>query len=133
MKNFLFLVLAMCSFSCFAQGKELKTYYENGALKSTYIYSDASNYEVTNYFNNGKVMESGKFVNGKMDGIWISYNANGTRAGEAVYHNGEKTGDWKIYNETGSLRYKITYANNRIVNATNFDESGNSIAGTKTH
>jgi antitoxin component YwqK of YwqJK toxin-antitoxin module len=133
MKSFLVIILAFFSVATFAKGKELKTYYENGALKSKYVYSDASNYEVINYYSNGKLMEAGKFVNGKMDGLWISYNVQGMVAGEANYLNGEKSGDWKIYDDSGSLRYKITYSANRIVNAVNYDAAGNSIADTKTH
>ncbi len=131
MKSLLFAFL-FSSVALLAQNKEINTFYDNGAIKSTYHYSDASNYEVINYYISGKIMESGRFINGKMDGTWISYNESGLKSGEALYVRGEKSGDWKMYDETGSLRYKISYANNRIVNAVNFDALGRSIAESKS-
>jgi antitoxin component YwqK of YwqJK toxin-antitoxin module len=128
----LLIALLFSSVGLFAQNKEINTFYDNGAIKSTYHYSDASNYEVSNYYMSGKLMETGRFVNGKMDGTWISYNESGLKSGEASYVRGEKSGEWKMYDETGSMRYKIVYANNRIVNAVNFDASGRSIAESKS-
>jgi antitoxin component YwqK of YwqJK toxin-antitoxin module len=131
MKGLLFAFL-ISSVGLFAQSKEINTFYDNGAIKSTYHYSDASNYEVVNYYISGKIMESGRFVNGKMDGMWVSYSESGLKSGEASYTRGEKSGEWKMYDETGSLRCKVMYANNRILNAVNFDASGRSIAESKS-
>jgi len=128
----LLLLLLLSATGLFAQNKEIKTYYDNGAVKSMYHYSDASNYAVTNYFQSGTVMETGRFVNGKMDGTWISYHESGLRSGEAFYALGQKTGEWKMFDETGSVRYKLLYANNKLVNASNFDSSGKAIAETKS-
>jgi len=128
MKNLLLIVLVFVSVSVVAQQKELRTFFDNGTVKSVYIYSSSENYHVTNYFTNGKMMETGQFVNGKMDGVWTSFNEQAVQTGEATYSEGVKTGDWKIFDASGAIRYKITYANNRIVTATNFDQAGKLVA-----
>jgi len=131
MKSLLLICLLSTS-GLFAQNKEINTFYDNGGTKTTYKYKDASNYEVVNYYISGKIMETGRFVNGKMEGNWISYHESGLKSGEAFYTHGEKNGEWRTFDETGSIRYKIVYANNRIINAVNFDASGKSIAETKS-
>ncbi len=130
MKYILSLVCLIVTLGLNAQSKELKTYHENGRLKTVYTYQDASNYTVENFFENGNLMETGRFVNAKMDGIWLNFTESGLRAGEAFYLNGIKSGDWKIYDPSGNLKYKITYANNRIVNSETFDSSGQNLAET---
>lgn len=131
MKNLFVLIFALMGFGLFAQVKEVHTYFDNGMIKSTYRYNNTRNYEVFNFYPSGKLMESGRFAGGKMDGAWISYAENGIRTGEAFYKNGEKSGEWKIYDESGMIRYKINYDANRIVSAVNFDANGNSIAETR--
>jgi antitoxin component YwqK of YwqJK toxin-antitoxin module len=130
MKYILSIVCLFVGLLSNAQNKELKTYYDNGKLKSIYNYQDASNYTVQNFFENGNLSETGRFVNAKMDGVWVNYTENGQRAGEAFYSNGVKTGDWKVYDQTGSLKYKITYQNDRIVNAVSLDSNGQNLAET---
>jgi antitoxin component YwqK of YwqJK toxin-antitoxin module len=130
MKYILSIVCLFVGLLSNAQNKELKTYYDNGKLKSIYNYQDASNYTVQNFFENGNLSETGRFVNAKMDGVWVNYTENGQRAGEAFYSSGVKTGDWKVYDQTGSLKYKITYQNDRIVNAVSLDSNGQNLAET---
>lgn len=130
MKYILSIVCLFVGLLSNAQNKELKTYYDNGNLKSIYVYQDASNYTVQNFFENGNLSETGRFVNAKMDGVWVNYTENGQRAGEAFYSNGVKTGDWKVYDQTGALKYKITYQNDRIVNAVSLDSNGQNLAET---
>jgi antitoxin component YwqK of YwqJK toxin-antitoxin module len=130
MKYILSIVCLFVGLFLNAQNKELKTYYDNGKLKSIYNYQDASNYTVQNFFENGNLSETGRFVNAKMDGVWVNFTENGQRAGEAFYSNGVKTGDWKVYDQTGSLKYKITYQNDRIVNAVSLDSNGQNLAET---
>jgi antitoxin component YwqK of YwqJK toxin-antitoxin module len=131
MKNVMLLFLFALSLELSAQ-RELKTFFDNGTTKSSYKYTDLNNYEVSNYYISGKLMETGSFVNGKMNGMWTAYNENGFKSGEAFYTNGIKNGEWKIYDETGAIKYKITYADNHIVSALNFDAAGKAVAETRT-
>jgi antitoxin component YwqK of YwqJK toxin-antitoxin module len=128
MKNLILIVFLFSSVSMMGQTKELRTFFDNGSVKSIYLYTSADNYHVTNYHTNGKIMETGQFVNGKMEGVWTSFNEQAVQIGEASYSDGLRTGDWKMFDASGALRYKITYANNKIVTATNFDQAGKLVA-----
>lgn len=128
MRVLVFLLLASISVSVNAQSRELSTYYDNGNLKSRYEYSNSQTYAFTNFFPSEKVMESGSFVNGKKDGLWITFDETGVKTAEALYKLGEKTGEWRIFDKLGKLTYKITNQSNRIIQAVNFDPDGHSIA-----
>ena len=133
MKKLIGFAFVLLSLSLSAQNNEVKTYYDNGMVKSSYRYTSARNYEVINYYRNGKAMETGRFVNGKMEGVWVTFAENGVRNSEGNYRNGEKSGEWKVYHDNGVLRYKIVYDANRIVSAVNFDAHGKAVAETHTH
>lgn len=128
MKKYLVLLFVCVSVSLMAQNKELTTFYDNGTIKSKYVYENAQTYTVSNYSALGNLIEVGHFANGKMDGSWITYNEQGTKTAEASYNNGVKSGEWKIFDEVGSLRYVISYDSNKMVNVTNFDAAGKSVA-----
>jgi antitoxin component YwqK of YwqJK toxin-antitoxin module len=122
--------LMICSMFSFAQQKELHTFYDNGTIKSTYQYTDENNYQVTNYYPSGSVMETGAFVDGKLNGVWTSFSASGIKTGEAVYSLGQREGEWKMYDESGNLRYSISYAANKMVSANSYDINGKLVAET---
>jgi antitoxin component YwqK of YwqJK toxin-antitoxin module len=130
MKNLVMVLMVTISCQLSAQ-KEVKTFFDNGSVKSVYKYTDLNNYEVTNFYISGKPMETGSFANGKMNGLWVSYSETGLKSGEATYVNGMKSGEWKIYDEFGALKYKINYADNHIISASNFDAAGKAVAETR--
>ncbi len=133
MRSLIVLAFFIMSLGLTAQNREVRTYYDNGTLKSTYRYTSASNYEVTNYYPSGKIMESGRFINGKMDGAWTSYAVNGIRTSEGLYKNGEKIGEWKLYDDNGSLRQKLVYEANRVINSTPYHRPANAVAESHIH
>ncbi len=133
MKKLLLFLFVVASISLVAQNKELTTFYDNGVVKSRYVYTNSQNYTVTNYFPSGKPMETGSFVQGKMDGSWVTYNESGIKTAEAFYAQGNKTGNWKIFDEVGSLRYLLSYDSNKIVSVTNFDSAGKAVAESHPH
>lgn len=133
MRNLMIACLMFCSIFAFAQQKELHTFYEDGSLKSAYSYSDENNYTVVNYYPSGTVMETGSFLNGNLNGTWISFSAKGIKTGEAVYVNGSREGEWKMFDDAGNVRYKINYAANRIVSANSYDSNGKLVAESHTH
>jgi len=130
MKNLFVVAMMSISLSLISQEKELRTFYDDGSVKSEYVYSNADNYKVTNFYLNGKIMEIGEFTNGKMNGTWVSFNENGAKTGEAVYNQGKKQGEWKMYDSSGNIRFAINYDNGKMVSATSFDSSGKLVAET---
>lgn len=68
--------------------------------------------KTTYYFENGKVQQEGFFKNGKLEGIWTSFDENGNKLSVATYANGEKIGKWLFWN--GNKLNKVEYSNSRI-------------------
>ena len=130
MKNLFVIAMMSISLSLFSQEKELRTFYDNGSVKSEYVYSNADNYKVTNFYLNGKIKEIGEFANGKMHGAWVSFNENGAKTGEAFYAQGKKQGEWKMYDSEGNMRFSINYDNGKMLTATSFDSAGKLVAET---
>ena len=128
MKIVQLIMLVMISISANGQNRELSTFFDNGNIKSRYEYTSAQTYSFTNYYQSGKLMETGSFLDGKLDGTWFTFNDAGFKTAEAFYEKGEKIGEWKIFYELGALRYKITYDSKKIVKASNFDSEGHEIA-----
>ncbi len=128
MKIMQLIMLALISISANGQNRELSTFFDNGSIKSRYEYTSSQTYSFSYYFQSGKLMETGSFLNGKLNGTWLTFNEAGFKTAEAFYKEGEKIGEWKIFDELGALRYKITYDSKKIVKASNFDSEGHEIA-----
>lgn len=56
----------------------------------------------------GVLVEKGLLVNGKREGLWQSFNPNGTLAVEATFSKGMKQGLWVVYDAT-ELKYVLHY------------------------
>jgi len=105
MKNLiLLLLLIMSSLPVFSQNKEY------AGDKFGYM-----EYRLTS--DDGRLLESGTYWEGKKDGWWYSYHPNGTISAKAYFSNGKRGGTWKFYNDRGVLLAEVTYKNNRRVSA----------------
>lgn len=70
---------------------------------------------VATYFHeNGNVKQVGNFVDGKLDGKWISYSEEGNIVAVAYYKNGKKHGKWQYF-ESSNVVKEVNYKNNNIV------------------
>ncbi|MBZ4035999.1 membrane-binding protein [Flavobacterium sp. 17A] len=55
--------------------------------------------KATYYYENGKIQQEGFFKDGKLDGVWVSYDERGNKTVEGEYTEGLKTGKWMFFNE----------------------------------
>ncbi|MEN9323761.1 MAG: hypothetical protein RIT03_1164 [Bacteroidota bacterium] len=101
MKNLLFIALLISGIS-FAQNTSLELEREGKLVKAVY------------YFDNGTVQQEGHFLNGKLEGKWISYNQTGEILSVAEYTNGNKTGKWIIYAQDTPVK-EVDYVSNQII------------------
>ncbi|CAI8185355.1 MAG: Uncharacterised protein [Formosa sp. Hel1_33_131] len=54
----------------------------------------------TYFYDNGTVQQEGAFnVNGKLDGLWTSYDFTGNKLSQGTYQDGIKTGKWFFWTE----------------------------------
>lgn len=100
MKKYIILTALLFSAIVFAQENNPKLEAIGDLVKTTY------------YYENGKVQQEGFFKNGKLEGIWISFDVNGNKLSVANYENGEKTGKWLFWN--GNKLNEVEYSNSRI-------------------
>ncbi len=70
--------------------------------------------KATYYYENGTVKQVGNFVDGKLDGKWVSYSEEGNVQAIAHYKNGKKHGKWQFF-ESANVTKEVDYKNNNIV------------------
>ncbi|AUC82664.1 toxin-antitoxin system YwqK family antitoxin [Lacinutrix sp. Bg11-31] len=101
-KSILFSIAFLIAVVTFAQDKrDLK------------LNKDTNLIEVVYYHDNGVVSQTGAYtVDGKLQGEWLSYNAQGKKQVSANYDNGKKVGKWLIWKDA-TLK-EVDYNNNAI-------------------
>ena len=109
MKKLLFLLLIL-NFSCNNE-KSLKKYYSNGnlKLKITLNKKGIPNGKFEQYFENGKLKDSGKYINGIITDSVYSYYENGQIKEKGVFHNGHKQNWWKVFDKNNKILKKEEY------------------------
>ena len=110
MKKFVILVAVLFSGIIFAQdGKPVLEPFGK-KIKATYFYE------------NGQVQQEGYFVNGKLDGIWVSYNESGEKIASGEYAAGVKTGKWFFWSqkEGKNSLSEVDFSNNKIEKVKNW-------------
>lgn len=70
--------------------------------------------KATYYYENGTVKQVGNFVDGKLEGKWVSYSEEGNVQVIAQYKNGKKHGKWLFF-ESANVTKEVDYKNNNIV------------------
>ncbi|MTH15231.1 membrane-binding protein [Flavobacterium sp. LC2016-01] len=68
--------------------------------------------KATYYYDNGKVQQEGFFKDGKLDGVWVSYDEKGNKKAVGEYTDGVKTGKWIFFNED-SLK-EVAYVDSKV-------------------
>lgn len=82
--------------------------------------------EVTCYHDNGVISQKGTYtLEGKLQGEWLSFDAQGKKTVSANYDNGKKVGKWFYWK--GKTLKEVDYSNNAIANVT-FWENVNTLA-----
>lgn len=97
---------------CFVLAQEKNVTHEkiNDLTKSTYYYED------------GTIMQTGFYKNGKQTGEWIAYNQEGKKVAIGKYENGKKAGKWFFW--SGAELTEVDYSENRIANVQKWNNSG---------
>ena len=100
MKKVVIMAALLVSGVFYAQ--EVKSKYEivGNEVKATYFH------------DNGQVKQEGNYLNGKLQGKWISYNVNGNKEAIGEYNNGVKIGKWFFW--TGDTLNEVDYSDNRV-------------------
>ena len=74
---------------------------------------DTNLIEVVYYHDNGVVSQTGTYtLDGKLHGVWLSFDTEGKKIVSANYDNGKKVGKWFYWNN-GSVK-EVDYSDNAI-------------------
>ena len=91
--------------------------YESGELKSRYV-QNGDLVEVTHFYVDGTVKETGFFKNGVPEGKWQTFDENGQKTAELNYKNGKRHGEFRIWDMYTHTYTEINYADGQAL-ATN--------------
>ena len=100
MKKIVIIVALFIGSIAFSQQKNVQLEEVNGLVKATYL------------FNNGNIEQQGFFKDGKLDGIWTSYDESGIKKSVAEYKEGVKVGKWFFWN--GNNLSEVDFSRNTI-------------------
>ena len=104
MKKYMIIGAVLMSSMLFAQEQSPKLEVVDNMVKATY------------YYDNGKVQQEGFFKDGKLEGKWVSYDAQGNKLSVGEYSNGQKTGKWFFWN--AAKLSQVDYSNNQVAYVT---------------
>ncbi|THD69455.1 nicotinic acid mononucleotide adenyltransferase [Robertkochia marina] len=110
MRNIMLTFAMLFSMTLLAQ-EEIKPKYEieGNMVKATY------------YHDNGKVAQTGYYLDGKLHGEWKAYNQEGKKIAMGTYNQGEKTGKWFFWSE--NTLHEANYEDSRLASVTKWNNS----------
>jgi hypothetical protein len=115
-----------------AQTNVQRTYHPNGTVQEVRV-AEADKVTFVRYYDNGKVYERGAFVNSQRDGVWKRYDAQGQVVAKVRFKNGVRDGKCLYAGLPDGSRFKVEYANGRLVHGEQFDPQGNMLAERDMH
>ena len=66
-------------------------------------------------YKNGMIKKRGKKVNGKKEGVWMTFYENGFLSAIGKYINDKKEGEWQYYWDSGQLNKKVRYIEDKSI------------------
>ena len=104
--------------------------YESGELKSRYV-QNGDLVEVTHFYLDGTVKETGFFKNGAPEGKWQTFSEAGKKTAELNYKNGQRNGEYRIWDTYADTYTEVQYANGKLINANKWIKSADFAAVDK--
>jgi len=101
--KFFFFICFLAITNLYAQQGVIKTYYDNGKVKSEINYSNNVREGAAKfYYQNGNLKEELNYVNGAVDGVVKEYYENGKLKELYTIENGRREGAASIYSDDGN-------------------------------
>ncbi len=134
MSSYLTIICMLLSLNtAFAQEGLIKSFYDNGKLKSEINYSNnVREGEAKFYYENGNIKEERNYVNGKVDGLVKKYNKEGKLEEVFNIEDGKREGPKSLYDSAGVYLSDINFENGVKVKDTSEDEESEvAVKGTQ--
>ncbi len=108
----------LCSSTFFKDDKPVnvsRTWNESGKLKAIVTFDKQNSKRAygISYYENGKVMAKGIYMNQMKDSVWMYYGENDSVKSIEVYKNGKPDKTWSVYYENGKLAEETSYLNGK--------------------
>jgi len=109
-------------------------FISSSKLQMTGLYKDEAT-EIANgwfsyFYPNNQLSSAGRYVNGKKDGLWLSYHYKGMMSDSSFYRNGGITGTSIGWHSNGYMKDSVEYSNDgKAVYVSWFDNGIASSAG----
>lgn len=128
MRTLLLPLLLLMNLALFAQEKAIQERFPNGRLKCTrFTVEDTDRF--MNYYESGRLKETGTFRNGRRDGVWEQFAENGTLLARACFQDGTRTGTWEFRNASNELKGRLIYSDGRLACSQHYDPAQGPVAG----
>ncbi|HEY0047588.1 MAG TPA: membrane-binding protein [Flavobacterium sp.] len=109
MKKYMIMGMLLASGVIFAQETAPKLEAQGKYVKVTYFHE------------NGNIQQEGFFLDGKPEGKWAAYDAEGNKKSIGEYSNGMKSGKWLFWN--GANLSEVDYSESRIATVKTWTQS----------
>ncbi len=76
--------------------------------------------EATYYYEDGTIQQQGTFKDGKLHGVWTSYDFEGNKLAMGNYENGKKVGKWLFWTKE-SLK-EVDYLDSKILSVNEWSD-----------
>lgn len=100
MKRIILCAMMLVSGLVSAQDAQPKLEAQGQFVKATYFH------------DNGQIQQTGYFLNGKPDGLWVSFDTAGKKIAAGEYVDGKKAGQWLFWNDNALT--EVQYSDSRI-------------------
>ena len=67
------------------------------------------------------MQQEGFFKEGKLDGVWVSYDEKGNKVAVGEYADGFKTGKWVFFNQNNLC--EVAYENSKVSSVRNLQKN----------
>jgi antitoxin component YwqK of YwqJK toxin-antitoxin module len=125
--RYILLLLLLWSAPAISQEILEQQYWPDGTLKRTRIALGDREMFIT-YHENGRINESGYYINGRCDGIWKRYTESGALLLYARFNNGERQGVWEFRNAEDRPMGRLHFSDGLLTSGEQFDDRGQLIA-----
>lgn len=124
MFRFTVIICIVLSLNAFAQEGLIKSYYDNGKLKSEIHFSNnVREGDAKFYYENGNIKEERNYINGKVEGLVKKYNKDGKLEEVFNIENGRRQGPTSLYDSAGVYLSDVNFENGvKVIDASGEDE-----------
>lgn len=136
MRNLIFLFLILTLVSC-RKENYYKEFYENGNIKLKIEINENKirSGKFFEYYEDGKIKATGKYINGEVEDSTFLYYQNGKLLEKGFWQNGYKKGWFITYRENGQIMKKeefLKHNNQNLKNQNIFYDENNQIDYSKS-